>query len=167
MTGFETFFRWAQESDYDLLGEVLFDAVRNSQSAYSPEQREVWAPAPPFGPQWRDRLRAQDIIVAEANGDILGFMSLARLGYVDFAFIRPQAQRSGLFKRLYGYIFQRAAERSEPRLWTHASLMAEPPFRGVGFTVLRREVVHIGDQSLDRYEMENHLVLNGRRVSME
>lgn len=149
--------RWARESDHELLGRVMFDAVRNGRSRYTDAQRAAWTPAPRRGPDWDRRLRSQDIIVAEAGEDILGFMSLAPGGYVDFAFIRPRAQGSGLFRLLYERIAERAAERGEARLWVHASLMAEPAFRALGFDVVRRETVVIGDQPFDRAEMERQI----------
>ena len=42
-------------------------------------------------------------------------------------------------------------------MWTHASLMAEPAFTKVGFSVRKRERVHIGAQGFDRFEMEKSL----------
>ena len=132
----------------------MFDAVRNGPSRYTEEQRAAWTPFPRCGPAWDERLRSQDIILAEAGADILGFMSLAPGGYIDFAYIRPRAQGSGLFRRLYEQLAQRALEGGERRLWVHASLNAEPAFRALGFNVVRRETVFIGPQAFDRCEME-------------
>lgn len=145
--------RWAQPSDHAALGEVMFDAVRNGRSRYTEEQRAAWTPEPRRGPDWDQRLQPQDIILAETGEEILGFMSHVPGGYIDFAYIRPQAQGSGLFRRLYERIVQRATERGEARLWVHASLTAEPAFRAMGFEVVRRETVFIGSQGFDRSEM--------------
>lgn len=150
-------FRWAGAADYDLLADIMFDAVRNGPSRYTEQQRAAWVPARRSGPDWTARLQRQEIVVAEQDGRAVGFASLAEGGYVDFAYIRPEAQRTGLFRQLLGQIVERAAARGEPRLWTHASLMAEPAFGALGFTITRREVVTIGDQSFDRCEMERRL----------
>lgn len=147
-------FRWAERPDYAALGEVMFDAVRTGPSAYTEAQREAWMPAPRAGETWDERLQAQDIILAEADGQILGFMSLAPAGYIDFAYIRPEARGSGLFRDLYDRILSRADERGERRLWVHASLMAEPAFSALGFTVTQQQTIVIGQERLDRSEME-------------
>jgi putative acetyltransferase len=153
----ERHFRWASERDDALLADIMFDAVRNGESRYTEAQRSAWVPAPRSGPDWMARLQAQEIIVAEQGGRALGFVSLADGGYVDFAYIRPEAQHSGLFRQLLSRIVERAAAKGEPRLWTHASLMAEPAFARLGFEVRRRERVTIGGQSFDRCEMEMRL----------
>jgi putative acetyltransferase len=43
------------------------------------------------------------------------------------------------------------------RLWVHASLMAEPAFAAVGFSVKRPEEVEIGGERFQRFEMEKIL----------
>lgn len=150
-------FRWASEADYGLLAEIMFDAVRNGESLYTEAQRAAWVPSPRAGPDWTARLARQEILVAEQEGRAVGFVSLAEGGYVDFAYIRPEARHCGLFRQLLSRIVERAVARGEPLLWAHASLMAEPAFGKLGFTVRRREQVTIGDQKLDRCEMEMRL----------
>ena len=147
-------FRWASPDDYDLLADVMFDAVRRGESRYTEEQRAAWVPARRSGSQWIERLRSQEIIIAEQDAKTVGFVSLATGGYVDFAYIRPEAQHTGLFRQLLMRIIHRALENGECRLWTHASLMAEPAFGKLGFMIRKRERVRIGDQDFDRCEME-------------
>ncbi len=140
-----------------MLADIMFDAVRNGESRYTEQQRAAWVPARRSGPDWAARLQRQDIVVAEQDGKALGFVSLAEGGYVDFAYIRPEAQHTGLFRQLLSRIVERAIAKGEPLLWTHASLMAEPAFAKLGFTIRKRERVHIGDQAFDRCEMEKSL----------
>jgi len=75
----ETTLRWATEADLDPLGDVMFAAVREGESPYTEAQRQAWVPEPRGGSEWRSRLLSQDIIVAEAEGQLL-FMSLAEGG---------------------------------------------------------------------------------------
>ena len=149
--------RWASAHDHDGLADIMFDAVRNGDSRYGERQREAWVPARRSGADWTARLQSQEIIIAEQGGRPLGFVSLADGGYVDFAYIRPEAQHTGLFRQLMSRIIERAVARREPLLWTHASLMAEPAFERLGFIVRRRERVTIGGESFDRCEMEKRL----------
>ena len=67
----------------------LFVAVRGGESPYTEAQRQAWVPEPRRGSAWRTRLLSQEIIVAEAEGRLLGFMSLAEGG--GFAYIRAEA----------------------------------------------------------------------------
>ena len=135
----------------------MFDAVRNGDSPYDEQQRRAWLPAPRAGREWEDRLSSQDIIIAEMDGHAVGFMSLAGEGYIDFAYIRPQAQHSGLFRQMFERIEDRALERGDRRLWVHASLMAQPAFAAVGFATVRSESVQLGTEQLQRFEMEKPL----------
>lgn len=156
-------FRWAGADDDDVLADIMFDAVRHGESRYSKRQRAAWVPAPRTGPDWTNRLRGQAILVAEQGGRAIGFMSLAAGGYIDFAYIRPEAQHTGLFRQMLMRIIERAAAERVPRLWTHASLMAEPAFASLGFAMSERQRVTIGQESLERCEMEMWLQADARR----
>lgn len=145
---------WATPTEYDDLADIVFDAVRNGPSKYTDAQRVAWVPERRGGEEWAARLAGQVIAIARDETRFVGFMSLAPEGYIDFAFIRPDAQGSGLFRRLFAMIEDKARSQNEPRLWTHASLMAEPAFAAVGFAVVEHEVVQIGDQRFERAKME-------------
>jgi putative acetyltransferase len=147
-------YRWATDSDYDALGEVIFDAVRNGPSLYSEAQRSAWVDAPRSGPEWQQRMAAQSIAVAETDGNIAGLMSLTQDAYLDFAFIRPAYQGSGMFRQLYAMILELARDQKQPRILVHASLMAEPAFSAIGFEITKEETVEINGQYLDRFEMQ-------------
>lgn len=147
-------YRWATASDYDVLGEVIFDAVRNGPSLYNEAQRSAWVDAPRNGPEWQQRVAAQTIAVAESGGNITGLMSLTQDGYIDFAFIRPAYRGSGIFRKLYSMILELACQQKQPRILVHASLMAQPAFSAVGFEITKEETVQLNGQYLDRFEMQ-------------
>jgi len=148
--------RKATADDYEALAVVMFEAVRRGRSEYSEDQRMAWVPEPRSGSDWTERLASQTILVATKEGRIVGFMSLAAGGYIDFAYVLPMAQGTGVFCELYESIEVLARETGETRLWVHASLMAQPAFSAMGFAIVKREAVEIGGQSLDRFEMEKH-----------
>jgi putative acetyltransferase len=151
---------WATSADYNDLADVMFDAVRNGPSKYTEAQRAAWVPVRRGGEEWAARLDRQVIAIARDAGRVIGFMSLERGGYIDFAYIRPEGQGAGLFTRLFAPIEAKAVAERELRLWTHASLMAQPAFAAVGFVVVMREVVQIGDEHFERAKMEK--ALSGR-----
>lgn len=71
----------------------------------------------------------QVIAVARDADRIVGFMTIEPGGYIDFAYIRPEAQGTGLFRRLFGQVEEYAKTHGETGVWTHASLMAQPAVR--------------------------------------
>lgn len=148
---------WATPTDYDSLGDIVFDAVRNGPSKYTEAQRAAWVPERRHGEDWAARLEGQVIAIARDGNRAVGFMSLAPEGYIDFAFIRPDAQGTGLFRRLFAMIEDKARSQNAPRLWTHASLMAEPAFAAMGFTTIERQLVPIGNEHFKRAMMEKPL----------
>lgn len=149
---------YATPADHAQLADVIFDAVRNGPSLYTEPQRAAWMPERRSGPEWDGRLAGKDIIVGRDGAHIVGLMSIETGGYIDFAFIRPEAQGTGLFRRLFDKVEAHARAAHEPRLWVHASLMAQPAFAAVGFGVVEHQVVQIGDQDFKRAYMEKLLV---------
>ncbi len=87
---------WATPTDYDALADIVFDAVRNGPSKYTQSQRAAWVPVRPstgsgVGAGWAARLQGQVIAIARNETRAIGFMTLAPEGYIDFAYIRPDA----------------------------------------------------------------------------
>ena len=148
---------WATPPDHAELADVIFDAVRNGQSKYTDAQRAAWVPVRRSGAEWESRLANKDIAIGRDGDRILGLMSIESGGYIDFAFIRPEAQGTGLFRRLFDIVEARARAANEPRLWVHASLMAQPAFAAVGFLVVEHQIVEFGDQEFKRAMMDKGL----------
>ena len=154
--------RWATKANYEALGQLVYDAVHAEPSRYTAAQRHAWMPEPRNGADWDARLAKQAIVMARDGENILGFMSLdlanevnpAHQGYIDFAYILPEARGSGLFQKLYQWIEARAIAHGFDSLNTHASLAAQPAFSKAGFSVVEEEIVEIGDQHLRRFAME-------------
>ena len=148
---------WATPTDHAELADVIFDAVRNGPSKYTQAQRAAWMPERRSGPEWDARLAAKSIAIGRDAARILGLMSIENGDYIDFAFIRPEAQGTGLFRALFNMVEAHARAAGELRLWVHASLMAQPAFAAVGFSVVEHQVVQIGDQDFKRALMEKLL----------
>lgn len=146
-------FRVAEPADYDALGALMYDAIRNGPTQYTKAQSLAWAPAPRHGPDWRKRLSPKYVLLAEDAGTVSGFMTLEPGGYIDFAYIRPEAQGTGLFRALFERLLVRATAAGETELSTHASLMAQPAFAAIGFSVDHHETVEIDGQTLARARM--------------
>jgi putative acetyltransferase len=148
---------WANPTDHAALADVIFDAVRNGPSKYTQAQRAAWMPERRSGAEWDARLAGKDIAIGRDGDRIVGLMSIQCGGYIDFAFIRPEMQGTGLFRALFDMVETHARAANERRLWVHASLMAKPAFVAVGFSVTEHQVVQIGDQYFKRALMEKPL----------
>lgn len=144
--------------DAEALGQVFYRAVREGANArYSDEQVVAWSPEPPSGGVWRDRLSAADTVLAEQDNAPLGFMTLDEKGYLDLAFVVPEAMGTGVSDAIYAVLEGRARARGIATLTTQASLLAEPFFARHGWQVTRRQEVEIRGVVLNNAWMEKHL----------
>jgi putative acetyltransferase len=109
---------------------------------YSDAQRAAWSPAPPTGEDWRRRLIEADTILAERAQRSLGFMTLdLSTGWLDFAYVAPEAMGQGVAETLYAVLEGRARAARLERLETGASLLAERFFTRRGWQVIKRQQV--------------------------
>lgn len=145
--------RPAQADDYDTLGQLMFDAIHTGPTKYTQAESAAWMPTPRKGADWSDRLSQKTVILAQRGATVLGFMSIEPGGYIDFAYIRPEGQGSGLFRKLFNAVEGHATAAGETELSTHASLMAQPAFSAMGFTVDFHETVEIAGEKLARARM--------------
>ncbi|MEL7040561.1 MAG: GNAT family N-acetyltransferase [Pseudomonadota bacterium] len=149
--------RLSRPDDYDALGALMFDAIHNGPTQYSKAQSQAWAPAPWSGADWAARLDRKHVIVAHEDLALSDFMTVEPGGYIDFAYIRPEAQGTGLFRRLYQAIEEHARQMGETQLSTHGSLMAQPAFAAMGFRTDQHESVERNGQTLARAQMSKSL----------
>ncbi len=149
--------RAMHSGEADVLGQVMWDAIHGGRSLYTPAQRNAWLADPPVGEAWAKKLAAQSVWVAVESGVPIGFITLATGGYIDLAFVMAAGRGRGVFSALFVALEHEVIARRMPRLWTHASLMAEPAFAAKGFHVIAREMVDRAGQTLARAEMEKML----------
>ena len=144
--------------DADALGSVFYRAVREGAAArYSDDQINAWSPAPPSGEAWQTRLSDADTVVAVQDDAPVGFMTLDDKGYLDLAFVVPEAMGEGVSDAIYAVLEGRARARGIATLSTQASLLAEPFFARFGWQVTRRQEVEIRGVVLKNAWMEKSL----------
>lgn len=129
--------------DAPVLAEIFHRSVHEgAASRYSPEECAAWSPRVPDTRSWELRLAEAETVVAEMPGGPVGFMSLDRArGYLDLAFVLPEAMGKGVAGVLYAVLEGRARARGLTRLETEASLLAEPFFARQGWRLVRRQKV--------------------------
>lgn len=102
--------------------QVFYRAVREGSAAhYSVQERESWARSPE--PDWNepDKLLHQWCFVAEENGQMTGFFSMDTTGYLDMAFVIPEAMGDGTAAALYEALMIRAKSAGLTRFTVRAA----------------------------------------------
>ncbi|MEL6418145.1 MAG: GNAT family N-acetyltransferase [Pseudomonadota bacterium] len=148
--------REATAADIPEIAHVFHAAIREGPSPYTEEQRQAWSREVSPADAWEQRLEPMHVVVADRTG-VVGFMGVLPNGYVDLAFILPSERGAGLFRGMYSEIEAWAKAKALSRLETHASLIAEPPFAAVGFTVTDRESIERDGERLARASMKKEL----------
>ncbi len=147
--------RSGRAEDGPALAEVFHAAVQEAE-AYSEAERAAWSPAVPTVEAWTKRLQGLDIVVAEVDGQVAGFMGL-KGDVLDFAYVHPAFARKGAGGALYAVVEGRARSVGLSQLRTEASLVAEPFFVRHGWRVVRRQEVVRNGVALRNAQMEKAL----------
>lgn len=134
MTGREI--RRADPADLPRLAEVFWRGVREGAAPrYSEAQRRAWLPERPAPEAFAARLADQTVWVAEEAGRLTGFVTLRGDGWLDLAYVLPEARGTGTADALLAMLENHAAAAGLPRLTTRASAMARPFFARHGWDV--------------------------------
>ena len=121
---------------------------------YTPAQLSAWAPADTDEAPWARRLQCQTFLLAEEDGDLMGFASLEG-DYLDLLYVHPRHARRGV-----GTVLCDALERqcTGQRITVHASLTARPFFARRGYRTVELHEVQRRGETLTNYLMEKELI---------
>jgi putative acetyltransferase len=104
---------------------VFYRAVREGAAAcYTEAQCAHWAPSPDPDLTKPDRQLDQWTWVAEQDGRMTGFMSLAHDGLLDMAFVVPEVMGTGTAAALYEVLIAKARAEGLARLTVDASIFS-------------------------------------------
>lgn len=138
--------------DCPQLAALFFETVHTVNAGdYTPAQLDAWAPGAVDEDAWDRSFLAHRTLVAENQGQILGFADMDPSGYLDRLYVHKDHQREGIAALLCD-----ALERdcSAPKFTTHASITARPFFEKRGYQVVRPQVVERHGVLLLNYVME-------------
>lgn len=121
---------------------------------YTPAQLSAWAPADTDEAPWARRLQCQTFLLAEEDGDLMGFASLEG-DCLDLLYVHPRHARRGV-----GTVLCDALERqcTGQRITVHASLTARPFFARRGYRTVEPHEVQRRGETLTNYLMEKELI---------
>ncbi|QEL17120.1 GNAT family N-acetyltransferase [Limnoglobus roseus] len=131
---------------------------------YTPEQLRAWAPPEMNAARWAT-LADRFAVVAEAEGQIVGFADLEPNGHVDRFFVHADHQRRGVGAALMGVLIEEAVRARIGRLFAEVSVTARPFFERHEFVTQAEQQVIIHGIALANYRMERILAAPVRTSS--
>ena len=141
-----------QPDDCLRLAALFYDTVHTVNARDdSPAQLDAWAAGQADLERWNESFSAHHTLVAEQDGQIVGFGDMDDGGYLDRLYVHRDYQRQGIAAALCDALEQ--ACRQE-RLETHASITARPFFKQRGYRVVRQQQVERGGVRLTNFVME-------------
>jgi putative acetyltransferase len=96
-------------------------------------------------------------LVAEKDGEAVGFAELEGDGHLDMLYLRKDAVGRGVGSRLYLAVEQVARKRGLGRIFTEASIMARPLFERQGSCVVGEQAAARRGARLTNFAMEKSL----------
>ena len=127
------------KTDCTELARLFIDTVHTVNAKdYSREQLDAWATGEVNLEAWNKSLQAHNTVVAEMDGQIVGFGDMDETGYLDRLYVHKDYQRRGVATAICDALEQntKAAEFT-----THASITARPFFEKRGYTVVKVQQV--------------------------
>lgn len=141
-----------RSEDCPALARLFYDTVHIvNVRDYTPEQLDAWADGQVDLTAWDESFLAHHTLVAEENGEILGFADMDGAGYLDRLYVHKDHQGRGVATALCSTL---EAACPVKNFTTHASLTARPFFESRGYQVLRRQTVVRHGISLENFVME-------------
>lgn len=155
------------KSDTFILMQIFHDAVHTVGSRYySPEAVTAWAPMHTCTEAQKEadlerrcaKFAANITLVAECDAAIVGFADMTHEGYLDHVYVAPKYQARGIAYKLFKALEETAKQAGLTKITTHASMMAMPLAKRMGFKIVREETIMHRGVAIVRYEMEKELV---------
>lgn len=146
------------QQDADKIAQLFYETVRKINIRdYSSNQVKAWAPDDIHFRNWAEVCSNRFTYVADKEGVIVGFGELEPDGHIDCFYCHKNYQRCGVGSQIYQAIEAKALELCLNRLFTEASITAEPFFQRMGFSVVKEQQVSCRGEIFINYAMEKLL----------
>ena len=125
------------------MARLFYDTVHTvNLRDYTPEQVNAWATEKVDLAAWDASFRAHKTVIAEQNGEIIGFGDLdVKAGYLDRLYVHKDHQNEGVAAAICDALESVAETKT---VTTHASLTAKGFFQ-------KRDYAAIKEQQVERY----------------
>ena len=138
-----------KNEDCETVSKLFYETVHSvNAKEYTAEQLSVWANnADSLKSRGNDLLK-QYTLIAEINGETVGFGSIDKSGYLDLLFVHKNYQKQGIATALCNEL-----EKDFSIIKTYASITAKPFFESRGYSVIKQQEVERNGITLKNYEM--------------
>lgn len=151
-------FRHATPQDLESVLALFLLTIRESCAPiYDAAQRDAWIASANNTQRWLDKLSSQFFMVAEWEGQLVGFASLEAIQTIDLLYVHPDFQRQGIAQELYNHLENEALRHNAKFLKAEVSKTALPFFMAQGFVTLASQEILCEGVSLENFRMEKHL----------
>ena len=142
-----------RSSDCEKVAELFYETVHTVNAEdYTAEQLFAWAKDERQLQTRKNDLIKQNTLIAEIDGNIVGYVSMTDAGYLDLLYIHKDFQRKGIATKLCDEL-----ERGFSVVVTHASVTAKPFFEKRGYSVMTGQTVERSGVKLKNYKMQKIL----------
>lgn len=143
-------------ADLDGIVAVFLAAVRETASRdYTREQIDAWAQVD--RELWAVRRLGRPTWVALVGQSLAGFTDLEPSGHLDMMYVHPAHQGRGGASSLLEYAEAAARTQGISRIFTEASITAQPFFLRRGFRAVGPNVVEVRGVRMNNFRMEKLL----------
>lgn len=126
-------------ADCPALAALFYDTVHTVNTAgYTQAQLDAWADGAVDLEAWDRSLQAHRTLVAEDQGQIVGFADMDSSGYLDRLYVHKDRQHQGIATALCDALEQGC---DAPQFTTHASITARGFFQRRGYRVQQAQEV--------------------------
>ena len=116
--------------------KLFYDTVHTINARdYTKEQLNVWAKENVDLEAWNRSFLNNNTLIAEINGEIVGFADMDNSGYLDRLYVHKDFHRRGIAAALLNELERCAKETGILSFETYASITARSFFEKQGYTV--------------------------------
>ena len=153
-------FRPYSDSDLFEISELFYNTVHKiCKKDYSPAQLGAWAPDTLPYTHWADSFKNRCVLLASSDGKIVAFGDIDRSGYLDRFYVHCGFQGMGIGTQLLKKL---ECSVSAPKLYLYSSITAKPFFEKMGYTAVRKNLVHRNGVVLTNFLMEKAVLTSSQ-----
>ncbi len=146
-------------ADARALSDIFYHTIHHINSRdYSPAQINAWAPSSSLElTGWQKKWHMLKPIVAEINGEIVGFAEFESNGHIDCFYCHHAWIGKQVGSALMAAIDAKAKEQHNHRIFAEVSITAKAFFESKGFVVVQQQTIIKQGVELTNFVMEKWL----------